>query len=458
MKAELPITKDYLPTWGVWEGLREIIQNGIDEEVQNHESVVHVNYDKKDMILTVQNTSSILDRKAFLFGHTTKAGDASTIGEYGEGLKLGVLALVREKKNVSITVGKDLWTACFIRSRKYGCTILGFNIKKDVFDTEKDVSVSISPVTPSEYDMVRDRFVRLMNPEPSFMGNESGFYGRLISTPSFRGRIYVKGVWVADMDGMEFGYNFHNVTLNRDRNFVAEWDISYHAAHIIDTVLKGDFTEDDVEWDVMRRVYKVMQDGESDEADRLSNYLSMEVKGKLASMFREQYGEKSVPVCDNNGVRQAEFCGAVGVVVPKAMADTLAGVDGMGVKDHVQETVAEVKYTIDELTVEEREKLETACLLVSEVTMDDGTHFFEVEANDLNIVDFNKETTLGLWQFGKISIARKVLEKPLYSVLMVVVHEVLHGLGDDGTRSHSDAQAELLARMVEALWRKPLSN
>lgn len=448
--AELPITKEDLPKWGVWEGLREIVQNGLDEHIQNGNPMQVLRHGE---MLGIQNVDAKLDPKAFLFGHTTKADDKRTAGQYGEGLKLGVLALVRAGKEVTITVGKDLWKARFIRSRKYQATILGFDIVKNVFEEDKDVTVSVSPITDDEYTMLKDWIVSLMSDPPAMVGTDS-YYGSVLTDKRFKGRIFVKGIWVLDKEEMEFGYDFHNVTLNRDRDFLNGWDISYHSSHILDSIIR----KDDADEDVLERVYNVMKKGESDEAKGFGSYLTLNSKKKLASIFRRQYGEKAVPVADNNGVRQAEFCGSVGIVVPKAMAEALCAVPGLGVKDHVKETQVETLYPLSELTTEEREKLEAVCMLVSEARNEEGQSYFEVNSGDMNIVDFNKETTLGLFQFGKISIARKVLDRPLEQVLEVVVHEVLHFLGDDGTRSHSEAQAELLCKIVVALWDRPLTH
>ena len=120
--AELPIMKNYIPKWKVWEGLREIVQNGIDEQTQ-HGNPVSISYDSFNQRMTVRNAGATLDPRAFLFGYTSKADDEKTIGQYGEGLKLGVLALVRAKKNVLITVGRDAWHAGFQRSKKFKATI-----------------------------------------------------------------------------------------------------------------------------------------------------------------------------------------------------------------------------------------------------------------------------------------------------------------------------------------------
>lgn len=156
--AELPITREYLPGWKTWEGLREVIQNALDEEVQNdHEAKVY--YCEETSTVTVENQGSTLDPKAFLFGHTTKASDSRTIGQYGEGLKLGVLALVREGYDVRIAVGADAWQSRFLNSRKYGATILAFDIDKDVFPENTDVTVTVTGVSAAQYFAAIKRFL-----------------------------------------------------------------------------------------------------------------------------------------------------------------------------------------------------------------------------------------------------------------------------------------------------------
>jgi len=447
--AELPITRDYLPTWGVWEGLREIVQNGLDESVQNS-SPMEIESD--GMAMTIRNVGSILDPKAFLFGHTTKADDARTVGQYGEGLKLGILALVRAGKKIEIVVGRDVWKARFLNSRKYGAKILAFDIQKDAYEEDQDVAVTIEPVEDGEREMIQKRILSLNSNRPEMVGTDA-YYGSLITDEAYRGRIFVKGIWVCDKEDMEFGYDFHSVDLNRDRDFVRGWDIGYAAANIVNGLLNGEGLPESI----VKRIYKVMTTGEGDEADGFASYLSLDAKKVLADVFRREHGENAVPVADSNGVRQAEFAGMAGVVVPRTMAQALAAVPGMAVKDRAAEVEIEKLYPLDELTVAEREKLATACLLVGEARTESGRSYVEIRADDLNIVDFSRETTLGLFQYGKISIARKVLDRSLDEVLQVVVHEVLHFLGDDGTRSHSEAQSELLCKIVTALWDKPLN-
>ena len=99
MIIELTIKTDYLPGWGTYEGVRELVQNGRDAETELNApfSVQH-----RGNTLCLSNTGARMPREALLMGHTTKRGNNELIGKFGEGLKLGVLALVRAGHTVVI--------------------------------------------------------------------------------------------------------------------------------------------------------------------------------------------------------------------------------------------------------------------------------------------------------------------------------------------------------------------
>ena len=337
--AELPITSEYLPKWKTWEGLREVIQNALDEEVQNSNKA-KVFYDDATSTVTVKNKGATLDPRAFLFGHTTKAGDSRTIGEYGEGLKLGVLALVREGYEVSLTVGPDVWKARFLNSRKYQAKILAFDIDKNISPSNEDVTVEIKGVPEGEYYSAIKKFLLFHPGEVRRIGN-GGYHGYLLPESTFRGKVFVKGVWVQDMEGLEFGYDFgRGVDLNRDRNLVSNFDLSWAASRIIDEALHMT----DCPRDILVRVYNLLEREEAIETNSLSGNLSMESKEKLANLFRERHGEKAVPVRDRNGMAQAEFHGARAVITTPKMADTINAVQGMELGKVAESTEIGEKY------------------------------------------------------------------------------------------------------------------
>ena len=58
-------------------------------------------------LLHIRHTS--LHKKILLLGYSQKSETANVIGQFGEGLKIGALALVREGRLVKMTTSKDVW-------------------------------------------------------------------------------------------------------------------------------------------------------------------------------------------------------------------------------------------------------------------------------------------------------------------------------------------------------------
>ena len=76
MRIPLTIDANYLPEWGVQEGLRELIQNTLDaEDATGQRSSIR--YSTRSQTVTLKNPGARLDRDALLMGMTTKADDAN---------------------------------------------------------------------------------------------------------------------------------------------------------------------------------------------------------------------------------------------------------------------------------------------------------------------------------------------------------------------------------------------
>lgn len=108
MKYNLNLTKNYCSHWGVKEALRELIANTIDEGG----TIEKVETPEDDFKLVLK-TPGILTLEAFLMGYSVKQSD-DCIGQYGEGLKLAVLVLLRESIPFSIIAGDTLYSFTFM--------------------------------------------------------------------------------------------------------------------------------------------------------------------------------------------------------------------------------------------------------------------------------------------------------------------------------------------------------
>lgn len=333
MKVELPITKDYLPSWGKWHGFREIIQNGLDQEIQDGNRLIvrFCQINEKDSI-EIRNEGAVLDRKAFLFGYTTKTGNDACIGQYGEGLKLGILALLRAGVEIELDVGPDRWKACFIHSRKFGTTILGFNVIKNMWTYPHDVCVYLIGIKKEEYEeLISKRLLAVGDGRNIIRLKGADYYGDLLPEPEMKGKIFVKGVWVQDKPNMEFGYNLTSVKLNRDRDIIEDWAVGYYSALVINSVLDS---KTNYEQEILNRIYHgIFMNPDSVESKELSNCLNKEHIGRLATTFKIEHGLHAVPVATQEAVIQAQFLNRSGIVVPQSMVKALAKVEGLGIRD-----------------------------------------------------------------------------------------------------------------------------
>ena len=125
----LSLTEDYAPSWGVWEGVRELVQNWHDGclrnsgqvdswtalggdafvAVANGKEVGVLSYDAAKEELQLVNRDVGLARRVLLLGSSHKADSSHAIGQFGEGMKVGCLALLREGRHVEMSTRDEHW-------------------------------------------------------------------------------------------------------------------------------------------------------------------------------------------------------------------------------------------------------------------------------------------------------------------------------------------------------------
>ena len=119
-RIALTIRVNYLPEWAVYEGLRELVQNWLDAKEMNlGTSLIEYNAEEKALVLHNQGT---IDRSALLLGPPSdaKLESENARGKFGEGLKLGSLALVREGLTVEVLTPTERWVASIAPNEDFG--------------------------------------------------------------------------------------------------------------------------------------------------------------------------------------------------------------------------------------------------------------------------------------------------------------------------------------------------
>lgn len=117
---ELTLTPNYVSDWTFNDALRELIQNGTDQEVLDKENKFQIIYNEKEKTLRLVNQKSVLKINTLLLGRSSKANNEDTVGQFGEGYKIAALVLNRLGKTFTIYNNEkgEIWESRFKNSEK----------------------------------------------------------------------------------------------------------------------------------------------------------------------------------------------------------------------------------------------------------------------------------------------------------------------------------------------------
>jgi len=430
MKMILPIKYSYVPTWGLWEAVREIVQNGQDEKEQNG-SPLRVRHNGEFLI--VENDGAEMDRKVLLLGQTSKEGRGLR-GHFGEGLNLAMLAAVRAGNDMQVVTSTEIWTPLLESRAEYGNeTVLVVNIKKRKrTQTTKHVHVRIK-MSAEEWAELESRFLFLNPPKRMFTSRE----GSILMDEKHVGCYYSKGIFVTrTQNAMQFGYDFANIELDRDRRMIDPWNAEYTMANIL-----GEAMAQKPEM-FIEHVFDMLS-SDSAETKNLKYHLpkDSEALKLLTQEFERRNGDGSLPVSNMSESREIEHYGKRGVVVGTNLAEVLQKQTGTFQAIQQELRMQTVKrYSWSELSEEEQ-----ATVLWAEERLRE----IGIENLNITIADFAQEDIHGLASTsdGKIQIRRADLWDK-FTYLSTLVHEVSHVLEHAGDGEHQHVAK------IEDIWCK----
>lgn len=438
-KYELSIKASYLSGWGVYEGVRELIQNARDAEVQ-FGAPMTVKYAQRKRngsttgAVVIHNEGAVLPKEALLIGHTTKEGDQRLIGKFGEGLKFGVLALLRLGVEVKIRNGSEVWVPSIARSERYNAEVLVFNVTTGHKYVNR-VQFEVVGIDQADWDDIASKLL-FIGEYPDAVEVQGG---HVIISPKYKGQIFVKGMFVA-RSGLHFGYDFKDADIDRDRRMVNE--LTDKTSNLLAQSLN--------QGQLQSEVYRLMRDG-SDEVSYLSNWrLNPDGREAIANEFKQQ-NPGVIPVERAEQAQELESYGKKGQQVPWGLRGILEGVMGTA-GEALQELRQSDKkqYALSELSSVERDNLRLVTTMVARACQKIGD--VAISLDNVLVVDFNKPDRLGTFDpnTSQIRLAKSILTskgKALYTL----VHEVAHSHGGDGVRSHEEAIGRLMEKILEEL-------
>ena len=430
MRIELSIDSSYLSNWGMSEGVREIVQNAKDGDVDGFS--MEIFHSGKE--LNVINHKAKLLHKALLVGHTTKRNRNDQIGKFGEGLKLGILALIRAGYNVEILSNHEKWIPQIELSQMFQEEVLVFYIKEHAFFDGIKVSIDVSK---KEWEESKEKFLFMQDYEK--ISCRYDLEKEVLLDNKHKGKIFVKGIFVQEEEGLRYGYNL-DLNVDRDRHMVRNFDLNISTstfwcslanyeqkAHLFYNIVKHDFK------DISKPECAI---------------LTSEVKDQLKELWEEDYGEM-YPVSYIEEKNELENAGLKCIVVPETFAKIMRNILGSpeDLLKKIREKVVGI-YNINELTEDEKETLNVAQGYVEK------TFLKQYSLIPVEVGQFKEGSDVGgmFLNFEKIVINRKIL-KDFYRTVQVLIHEYSHVVGADGTRPHTNsieiAWAEILKFLIE---------
>lgn len=436
MKYELSIDASYLDDdrWDAAAGIREFLQNGRDAAIE-HDAPLVVTH--RDGVLVIENEGAKLSRDSLLLGRSTKRDRQDELaGKWGEGLKLGALALIRAGFKVKIRNGGEVWVPSIEASEKFaGRDVLVFNVETGRQERDR-VRVEISHVTAADWEVLKEHYLFLRKGVKDSVQVDSG---ALLLGEKQKGCVYVKGILVQRIADLAYGYDLNTASLDRDRRMIEHYDLR---AKLRDIWYEATATRPD-----LIAKFSDLLDAGAVDVEGISDWNASNMptiaRQQIAQTFATRHGADAVPVDSLADSKDIEHLGKKGIIVKKQLRAVLESV--VGSLDTVKRALANEaiqEYAWGDLTAIERANLESAIALVQVVE--------PVKLADVHVVDFRNPTLLGQFSGNTISLARRILVDRS-ETLATLVHEVAHQHGGDGDKGHVAQLETIWAKIVENL-------
>jgi len=422
-KRETTLTTNYRRQWGLWEAIREIVQNTLDETEQLPD------ISQKDNTLIIRDNGCGMSlTQFFLLGVSEKEGENKR-GQYGEGLKIALVILKR--------LGYDI----LIRSRDWISTVESENfggykvinyVYGDGLNPIRGVEIRIGGLNKKDIDeFMEHRFLPINHQKDIIV--KSNFTGEILKGEKYGGKLYQRGIWVQDIkEGSLYGYDLYQVKLGTDRQFADEFSIKFSLGRLLSLIT------DHIE------IRKVIRQFQKDSFEAKASY--MELNESYKEVFYDMYGSNAVPGYDSDLRGKVTHRG--GRFIKFQTPQIIQAFKNCGIKDAIQfirdeddKIRKEKRRKFEELSKPQKRMVERAFEVIEETRLFRSTLKRMVEEGTIEFIPA-KYVKIGGYQEGnKIGISIKVL-KDLPDLIEKIGHELIHlekGWGD----ATAQFQAEL---------------
>jgi hypothetical protein len=248
-------------------------------------------------------------------------------------------------------------------------------------------------------------------------------------------RLYVRGIWIKDLDDALFSYNLDTEAINRDRSMVDDMEL-------LDGIQKA-FNGDDVTVAQMKRYWEQGLDAKGGSRSKLEHLRSLNFSDErhrkmMRQAFKRAFGRKAVLLTDRFAAIDASTDGYQIVdLLPNVLATAIA----LGIKTDVQCA----GYVDDMIPAKKVTKKHKALIKQLQVTsMALGLPAYECTV----VLKFKGEPgTLAKHGNSHNYVLKSVLDGDRKELLRTWLHETQHGAtgAGDGTREFTGSFEKLLA-------------
>lgn len=303
-KFILPISPNYVQHWGLWEAIREILQNAFDEQTKNPDCKVTFDWNDESQSIVISDSTGVLEKSSLILGNSSKADDKKLRGKFGEGYKLALLVLLRNQKRVTIYTGDEEWTPMIVHDSEFQSDVLCIKVEKsEHLQNRRGTAFLISDIDFNEWESLNEN-VYGTNHDKDF----------ILEDENQKGRIYVGGLYVTTIEEFRYGYHFapSTIQLDRDRGMLNSYNLAWQTSQ-----LWAQRPEDPTLVHlIMDRVQDVYYIDQTSYEQKLADSLAFE--------FRRSHGETAIPVMNQNQLEEVQAAGRKAVMVPESMRRILA--------------------------------------------------------------------------------------------------------------------------------------
>lgn len=261
----LNVSDRYVPDWGPWEVVREIVTNAMDAcsdwELTHH----------GDDHVTIFTSTAPRLGDILVIGQGSKELGGIDIGQFGEGLKLAALTCVRAGGTFLVKTSFGTIRFYLKELLEYEANVLHCDINTE--DAAIDVGCYIDIIMMDVGTVSSGRFLK----------DKSG--RKLKKSDKSHLNLYLKGVWISRTSEESLNdWNLVDSKINRDRNMVDRNDVRQEVCEMIcDNMSVADaeeliLTPDSFETDSMSHCY----------------FPPIELKSLFRTAFRNIHGDKTV--------------------------------------------------------------------------------------------------------------------------------------------------------------------